>query len=253
LDQDAWIGAITSERSRIAKLSPEMRDQAAREGLYALSKRFPIMTDWVHQDARPSPHALLLEDRAKEVESLLLHNAANLPETSAERLAVYVSRCLQRREDRLRPILDRWAPFAFSEMNSVLNSFIGYTEGLSDARNERFSRAWREIIPAPFRRRFILFGRVEKLIDDPRGMIRDVDVSYDTSRLLFAWKKSDRLDDYHIYELKLSDKKCANSPAASGARTTNRFISRMATSSSHRPGPSRVCLAGIPKSQISIA
>ena len=205
LDQDAWVEAIASERSRIAKMSPDKRDQAAREGLYTLSKRFPVMTDWVHQDARPSPHALLLEDRAKEIESLLLHNAANLPETSAERLAVYASRCLQRREDRLRPVLDRWAPFACSEMHSVLSSFIGYTEGLSDARHERFFKPGARLSLLHFDGDS-LFARAEKLIDDPHGMIRDVDVSYDSSRLLFAWKKSDRLDDYHIYELNLSDK-----------------------------------------------
>jgi len=29
----------------------------------------------------------------------------------------------------------------------------------------------------------------------------DVDVSHDGTRLLFAWKTSDREDDYHLYEL----------------------------------------------------
>ena len=34
--------------------------------------------------------------------------------------------------------------------------------------------------------------------------MRDVDLSFDHKKLAFAWKKSDRLDDYHIYEYDLA-------------------------------------------------
>ena len=47
------------------------------------------------------------------------------------------------------------------------------------------------------------YGRVGTLIDAPDGVIRDPDVSYDGKRILFAWKKSDRGDDYHLYEMEL--------------------------------------------------
>ena len=36
-------------------------------------------------------------------------------------------------------------------------------------------------------------------------MIRDPDVSWDGQRVLFAWKKSDREDDYHLYEMDVAD------------------------------------------------
>jgi len=39
------------------------------------------------------------------------------------------------------------------------------------------------------------------LIHDDNGVIRDPDVSYDGTRILFAWKKSARDDDYHLYEM----------------------------------------------------
>ena len=39
------------------------------------------------------------------------------------------------------------------------------------------------------------------LIHDANGVIRDPDVSYDGTRILFAWKKSARDDDYHLYEM----------------------------------------------------
>ena len=44
---------------------------------------------------------------------------------------------------------------------------------------------------------------VRTLLEDPTGVIRDPDVSYDGRRMLFAWKKSDRLDDFHLYEMDL--------------------------------------------------
>ena len=49
-----------------------------------------------------------------------------------------------------------------------------------------------------------VYGSTETLVDDPHGMLRDVDLSFDKDRLAFAWKKSDRLDDYHIYEYDLA-------------------------------------------------
>ena len=39
------------------------------------------------------------------------------------------------------------------------------------------------------------------LLHDANGVIRDPDVSYDGTRILFAWKKSARDDDYHLYEM----------------------------------------------------
>ncbi|MBW2098654.1 MAG: hypothetical protein JRG77_07605 [Deltaproteobacteria bacterium] len=49
-------------------------------------------------------------------------------------------------------------------------------------------------------------GEVVTLLDDPGGMIRDLDVSYDGKRILFSWKKSRKDDDYHIYEMTIATK-----------------------------------------------
>ena len=42
------------------------------------------------------------------------------------------------------------------------------------------------------------------LLKDEAGVFRDPDVSYDGKRILFAWKKSARGDDYHLYEMELA-------------------------------------------------
>jgi hypothetical protein len=49
-------------------------------------------------------------------------------------------------------------------------------------------------------------GTVETLIHSPEGVLRDPDVSYDSKKVLFAWKKSARNDDYHLYEMDLDSK-----------------------------------------------
>ncbi|MCY2996192.1 MAG: hypothetical protein NTY19_51335 [Planctomycetota bacterium] len=45
------------------------------------------------------------------------------------------------------------------------------------------------------------------LIHDEDGVFRDPDVSYDGRRILFAWKKSARGDDYHLYEMDFETRK----------------------------------------------
>lgn len=72
LDVSGWISSLDSERSKIAAIEPAKQDLAAKESLYRLGKQFPILVDWVMQDAAPSPHTLLLKDSANETERRLL-------------------------------------------------------------------------------------------------------------------------------------------------------------------------------------
>jgi len=45
------------------------------------------------------------------------------------------------------------------------------------------------------------------LLHDEDGVFRDPDVSYDGRRILFAWKKSARDDDYHLYDMEFDSRK----------------------------------------------
>ena len=45
------------------------------------------------------------------------------------------------------------------------------------------------------------------LLHDKNGVFRDPDVSYDGRRILVAWKKSARGDDYHLYEMDFETRK----------------------------------------------
>ena len=48
-------------------------------------------------------------------------------------------------------------------------------------------------------------GKIDTLIDCPDGIVRDPEVSYDGSRIVFALRKNAE-DDSHLYEMNLSDK-----------------------------------------------
>jgi hypothetical protein len=83
-------------------------------------------------------------------------------------------------------------------------SHYAYTEGQSDAQAER------HFTPGAALCLLEMNGTkpvLRSLVEDPQGVIRDPDVSGDGRRILFAWKKSDRLDDYHLHELDLTSGK----------------------------------------------
>ena len=113
---------------------------------------------------------------------------------------LYLRACELRRSKRLEPLLSRWKRFVFNQHRHIPTSWK-YTEGLSTAHRYRFFAAGSSLNVLDMRD---AYGTVRPLLEDPRGMLRNPDVSYDGKRLLFAWKKSDRDDDYHLYEMELA-------------------------------------------------
>jgi hypothetical protein len=119
-------------------------------------------------------------------------------------LDLYVQACQARREMRLQQMGRRCRAFVFTKHYTMGGSHYAYTEGQSDAQAER------HFVPGTALCLCEMSGTtpgVRTLIDDPRGVIRDPDVSYDGRRVLFSWKKSDREDDYHLYEMELASGK----------------------------------------------
>jgi len=118
-------------------------------------------------------------------------------------LNLYVEACQMRRAQRLELLRQTVPQFVFTKHYMMGGSHYAYTEGQSDAQAER------NFVPGAALCLAQWVGdelRVETLIDDPQGVIRDPDVSYDGRRVLFAWKKSDLEDDYHLYEMDLESR-----------------------------------------------
>jgi hypothetical protein len=86
----------------------------------------------------------------------------------------------------------------FTKRKMLRPSFYGYTEGLSCANFEK------NFEPGSSLCLLELNGgatKVTELLRDEDGVFRDPDVSWDGTRILFAWKKHATRDDFHLYEM----------------------------------------------------
>lgn len=131
-----------------------------------------------------------------------LTQAAASPEDVAW-LNLYAEACQLRRAQRLQLAKNCVPQFVLTKHYTLGGSHYAYTEGQSDAQAERHFVAGSALCLAQWDGDRL---SVETLVDDPGGVIRDPDVSYDGRRVLFSWKKSDLQDDYHLYEMELASR-----------------------------------------------
>lgn len=208
-DAAGWSRRIARFKEEAKAARPEDVDKLREARWRRLAADQPVLADWVLQDLG-NDAARLLEEDDQAAARRLLEKVRAVPaegETAEAMWDRYVKLATERRQRRIGATMSQWGPVAFTEGHSFRMSFIGYTEGLSDARNERFFEPGTRLSVLGFSQGSV-FGEKKVLLDDPDGMMRDVDVSFDRERLLFAWKKSDRLDDYHIHEYSLRDQSC---------------------------------------------
>ncbi len=179
-----------------------------------------LLEDWIRQDHGPETGACFSGDRSAELENRMLGRVfdelggggaeyrircrelltAKVPPTDPRWLALYVEACRARRELRLETLRTAYPTIVFTKHYNLGGSHYAYTEGQSDAQAERHFQPGAALCLLELD---AAGGRIRTLVDDPEGVIRDPDVSYDGRRVLFAWKKSDFLDDYHLYELEV--------------------------------------------------
>ena len=128
-----------------------------------------VMEDWVMQDGRTEP-----VDEA------------------------YLKACQERRDIRLKTLKEQCPKIVFTKHFDLGGSHYAYTEAQSDAQAERNFVAGTALCVLELNDAGEYAERT--LISDPNGLIRDPAVSYDGKTIVFAWKKSDLLDDYHLYD-----------------------------------------------------
>ncbi|HNU50784.1 MAG TPA: hypothetical protein PKJ98_07710 [Verrucomicrobiota bacterium] len=218
--QTTWSAAIQAARTALnaAALEGEAREQEEARAWQRLQDDFPAQWDWIVQDSgNRLPTEMLGGDAGTAVANLrgvaiaaLEAEGAALRERVSEGAAarggdleardwdLYFEACAVRRASRLKawtsPGVRR---VVFVRRHIIRPSFFAYTEGQSDAQNERHflpgsALCWLEWEGGE--------GRVRALVEDATGVIRDPAVSWDGSKILFAWKKSLDEDDYHLYE-----------------------------------------------------
>ena len=184
-----------------------------------------ILSDWLHQDLGKDGSKKCFKSKADAtVEAAAMKKvvaelggagksltaaaarltASKVPGNDPKWKDLYTRACTARRAKRLTALRGYCGKIVFTRHYLMGGSHYAYTEGLSDAQRERHFR------PGAALCLLDVTGdtpTVETLVDTPQGVIRDPDVSYDGKRILFSWKKSDRQDDYHLYEMDVATRK----------------------------------------------
>ncbi len=231
--QASWAATMTTTRQHLAQTAVKLDRNAVYADLYRKFWDDFSETDWFMQDNPQRPKAVndfnarrdfgwyFESDRDTKPEQQMIGRVldeigsagailaaklgalvkADTPVDSPAWLDLYVRACSQRRQQRLKPLLEQAPQIVFTKHYTLGGSHYAYTEGQSDAQAERHFRPGSALCLLQWNGDAF---RVETLIDDPTGVIRDPDVSYDGRRVLFAWKKSDREDDYHLYEMDMA-------------------------------------------------
>ncbi|MBN2473605.1 MAG: hypothetical protein JXB62_03275 [Pirellulales bacterium] len=235
MNKRLWTGclgllAILPPAAEIAVAQQSVKKETCRETLTAnlasgparavtrTLKDFPedrlqleIVADWLAQDGlgetleteaigRVVDH--LGQDAGTlraEYESL---RRSDVPAADPRWAELYLAACEARRAGRLAPHRERLGRIVFTKHYDLGGSHYAYTEGQSDAQAERHFQPGAALCVLEMDG---VYGTVRTLVEDPQGVIRDPDVSYDGRRVLFAWKKSLDADDYHLYELNVAD------------------------------------------------
>ncbi|MCB1126630.1 MAG: hypothetical protein KDM81_09060, partial [Verrucomicrobiae bacterium] len=221
---------LQSAREEFARAEAPAREWLAGRLAERFQAEHPIECDWLLQDGGEGVLGGLLtgsEPSAAETLAGLLQSVGNdtagTPKsagTFASVLNRYSAACEIRRAQRLQTLLQQSPRVVFTKRRTIRPSFFAYTEGQSDAQNERHFLPGSELCllkltPATgtgHRSGEPVFAGVpeavtaetETLMADPSGVIRDPAVSWDGERVVFAWKKSLDEDDYHLYELTLA-------------------------------------------------
>ncbi len=193
-------------QEKLLSLLPGSRTDL-KEACEELLEAYPIQSDWLCQDtgkeladflSSRNPEAIL---RSILLDTLKVKGAQTVT-SFGPLLDLYITACESRRETRLEGLRSIYPKIVFLKNFELGNAPRGPL-ALSDGpyKGTPFSPGASictlDLTGAA--------GKVSTLLSDPSGMIRDLDVSYDGERILFSWKKSTVGDDFHLYEMTVSD------------------------------------------------
>ena len=216
--RDTWDATMLATRAAVLKANAPI--EAATAIWEKLDCDFPIESDWMLQDLSTNRVEWFKLEGARVVEQELFKKALegsdsspalrkevaallakNPPRNDARWLELYGKICEQRRAQRLKTVCAQAPRIVFVKHFNMGGSHYAYTEGQSDAQAERNFFPGTELCLMELKN-----GRavVTTLLEDDDGVIRDPNISWDGKRILFAWKKSNWLDDYHLYEMDLA-------------------------------------------------
>lgn len=121
---------------------------------------------------------------------------------------LYFDACRERRRERLKAVRHWTSQFIYTKHFVLGGSQFEPTEDMSDEQ-------WHEGIPARYEGSQLCLATIhedgavsnEVLIDKPRGVIRDPNLSFDGTTLIFSMRDNFKTDDYHLYRMDLADRR----------------------------------------------
>ncbi len=177
-------------------------DARSPQALWAAVERGDeLLADWLRQDLGLADGADLFKraDGAARLRQAAERLGAKVPAGGdAALLAAYKKACADRRAQRLARVKSEMPRLVYARHFVMGGSHYAYTEALSDAQAERNFRAGGKLCMAEWQAGV---WKETVLTETKEGIIRDADVAFDGQKILFALKKSDRGDDYHLYEM----------------------------------------------------
>ena len=186
----------------------EQLQNKIREVHRTLMHNYPVYYDWWLQDEqgngvswfRGTLHQQLNQRLKKLSVSFIAEDTA---ESISKGFETYLSACEKRRTERLKTFVQQTPEIVFTKFRTLLPSFYAYTEGLSDARHECnfFAGGSLSLLKMDG-----IWGDEETLLSDPDGVFRDPNIHFDGQHVIFAWKKSLKEDDFHLYEMDLKSR-----------------------------------------------
>jgi len=171
----------------------------------AVAMRALIAADWAMQDAERKKlftFDALTKKVCQDIKKLDARTTVDLSgQTAIDR---YLAACELRRKLRMTPHVEKFKRLIYTRHHDIGGSHYAYTELLSnqDHRTRYSPRADLCLLEMNG-----IYGRQITLLNAPRGIIRDPDVSYDGKKILFSWRKSMGGDDYSLYEMDAETRK----------------------------------------------
>ncbi|MBT3296606.1 MAG: hypothetical protein HN919_21715 [Verrucomicrobia bacterium] len=215
-----WAEAMLKLRAEYRESTPEKgkrksdkrasKKSGTGEVLRNMLTDYPFRSDWLLQDNGNNLEGWLNQTGDAAIEKEVIKTFQGLEKhfqglkkpkggTDDPRwLELYAMAAERRRFQRVEKLKETFPTIGFTQNHTVQPSFFAYTEGQSDAQHERHFAPGTALCAAEWDGAYLT---TRELVNDPYGRIRDPEVSFDGKKILFAWKKSDRLDDYHLYEL----------------------------------------------------
>jgi hypothetical protein len=156
---ERWTDRLLASRALLQSLnqSEEQRTQAQRHHWEKFEEDFPVAWDWLLQDGGSDfPEWFSSQNPVAIEQKLILRALSDLASAASELrrefdairkgelgpndargLELYAKACEQRRAQRLRTVLAQSPKIIFTRHRTLRPSFFAYTEGQSDAQNER--------------------------------------------------------------------------------------------------------------------